>query len=130
MASADVHRGKHANPYPEEDEENDEEDDLAALEEQLEPPVQLDSSYKTVIVVDNTPVVGALLRPVSPSRISHRLPGPEKYEKLVTVLKKIFSALGTLREEGFLLPQDPKTNNTVGCGIRRSFLPLHSTHAR
>lgn len=72
MASADVHRGKHANPYPEEedDEENDEEDDLAALEEQLEPPVQLDTSYKTVIVVDNTPVVGALLRPRCP--VPHR----------------------------------------------------------
>jgi hypothetical protein len=50
------HRGK--NPYPE-DEENDDDDDLAALEEQLEPPVQLDSSYKSVIVVENTPRVGS-----------------------------------------------------------------------
>lgn len=65
MAAADVHRGKHANPYPEDEEENDEEDDLAALEEQLEPPVQLDTSWKSVIVVDNTPVVGAPLRPLS-----------------------------------------------------------------
>ena len=58
MAATDVHRGKVSHPYSEE--EGEDEDDLAALEEQLEPPVQLDTSFKTVIVVDNTPVVGAL----------------------------------------------------------------------
>jgi len=99
MAFADVPRGKHSNPYPDEEDidEEEEDDDLAALEEQLEPPVQLDTTWKTVIVVDNTPVVGQ-----------------EKYDKLVTVLKKIFSALGALREEGFWLPIDPKTQQTVG----------------
>lgn len=68
MDSADAPRGKHSNPYPDEEENDEEEDDLAALEEQLEPPVQLDTTWKTVIVVDNTPVVGAH----SPLRIRAR----------------------------------------------------------
>lgn len=57
MQMADRSNTGRGAPYPDE-EEIDIDDDLAALEEQLEPPVQLDTTWKTVIVVDNTPVVG------------------------------------------------------------------------
>eukprot|EP00899_Mesostigma_viride_P013900 jgi/Mesvir1/22510/Mv18538-RA.2 len=55
--------------------------------------VQTETGFGSVVVVDNLPVV------------------PEaKYEKLVTVLRKIFSQVGTIRDGGLYVPVDEEKN--------------------
>jgi translation initiation factor 3 subunit B len=56
-------------------------------DELLEPDVPMEVGFPKVVVVDNIPIV--------PS---------EKYDKLKSVLSKIFSSVGPVKE--FILPQD------------------------
>lgn len=56
-----------------------------------------ETGFGSVIVVDNTPVVGS-----------------EKIDKLTTVIKRIFGGVGTIRDGGFVLPVDKETGKTKG----------------
>lgn len=57
----------------------------------------MESGFGNIIVVDNLPVV-----PI------------EKFEKLENVIRKIYSQLGVIREDGFFMPLDPETQKTMG----------------
>ncbi|KAL6146914.1 hypothetical protein ACLB2K_057590 [Fragaria x ananassa] len=58
---------------------------------------EMESGFGNIIVVDNLPVV-----PI------------EKFEKLENVIRKIYSQLGVIREDGFFMPLDPETQKTMG----------------
>ncbi|CAI0476704.1 unnamed protein product [Linum tenue] len=62
-------------------------------EEQLDS----DTGFGNVIVVDNLPVVPL-----------------EKFEKLEGVVRKIYSQIGVIKEDGLWMPVDSKTNKTLG----------------
>ncbi|KAL5698942.1 Eukaryotic translation initiation factor 3 subunit B [Ranunculus cassubicifolius] len=68
-------------------------------EEELrhEEGLQFESGYGNVIVVDHLPCVP-----------------PEKFEKLEGVIKKIFSQIGIIKEDGLWMPVDEKTQKTLG----------------
>lgn len=68
-------------------------DDDVAQEENLE----FDSGFGNIIVVDNLPVVPK-----------------EKFEKLVTVVRKIYSQIGAIKEDGLWMPVDPATEKSLG----------------
>jgi len=68
-------------------------DDDAIQEENLE----FDSGFGNIIVVDNLPVVPK-----------------EKFEKLVTVVRKIYSQIGAIKEDGLWMPVDPATEKSLG----------------
>ncbi|XP_038998070.1 eukaryotic translation initiation factor 3 subunit B-like [Hibiscus syriacus] len=68
-------------------------DDDVYHDEQLE----LDSGFGNVIVVDNLPVVPC-----------------EKFENLEGVLRKIYSRIGVIKEDGLWMPVDPETKKTLG----------------
>lgn len=67
----------------------DEDDDIEEI--------QSETGFGSVIVVDNLPVVP-----------------PGKHEKLVTVVRKIYGQIGTIREGGLWMPVDQATKNTKG----------------
>lgn len=56
-----------------------------------------DDSFGSVIVVDNLPVVP-----------------PEKFDKLESVVRKIYNQIGVIKEEGFWMPVNPETKKTLG----------------
>ena len=56
-----------------------------------------DTGFGNIIVVDNTPVVTK-----------------EKFTKLEGVIRKIFSQIGVIKDDGFWMPVDPATEKTVG----------------
>ncbi|CAI0413995.1 unnamed protein product [Linum tenue] len=62
-------------------------------EEQLDS----DTGFGNVIVVDNLPVVPL-----------------EKFEKLEGVVRKIYTQIGVIKEDGLWMPVDSKTNKTLG----------------
>jgi translation initiation factor 3 subunit B len=66
-------------------------------EEDDEPDLVTESGFGNIIVVDNLPVVP-----------------PEKYEKLVGVIRKIFARTGTIRESGLWMPVDEETKLSKG----------------
>lgn len=68
-------------------------DDDVVQEENLE----FDSGFGNIIVVDNLPVVPK-----------------EKFEKLVTVVRKIYSQIGAIKEDGLWMPVDPATEKSLG----------------
>jgi translation initiation factor 3 subunit B len=58
---------------------------------------ETDTGFGNVIVVDNLPVVDSA-----------------KYEKLLGVLKKIFSQIGSIRENGLWMPMREDVNKSTG----------------
>eukprot|EP00741_Cyanophora_paradoxa_P015119 tig00020848_g14590.t1 len=60
-------------------------------EQQLLDEVQPEAGFDSIIVVDGLPVVDQ-----------------DKYEKLVNVVRKIFSQIGAIRENGLYMPKDAK----------------------
>ncbi|PIA45848.1 hypothetical protein AQUCO_01600232v1 [Aquilegia coerulea] len=71
-------------------------------EEELrqEENLEFDAGYGNVIVVDHLPCVP-----------------PEKFEKLEGVIRKIFSQIGVIKEDGLWMPVDPATQKTLGYGF-------------
>ena len=59
--------------------------------------LEFDTGFGNIIVVDNTPVVTK-----------------EKFTKLEGVIRKIFSQIGVIKDDGFWMPVDPATEKTVG----------------
>lgn len=78
-------------PYLPEDDESDGE-----LESRFPMPVMKDT-LDNAIVVDGLPQVPQ-----------------EKYEKLCKLVEKIFTQVGTLAEDGIMMPQDPATGLSKG----------------
>nr|URM60686.1 CPP family protein [Gymnema sylvestre] len=68
-------------------------DDDLREEEELE----FDQGFGNIIVVDNLPVVPR-----------------EKFEKLEGVIRKIYSQIGIIKEDGLWMPVDPETQKTLG----------------
>jgi translation initiation factor 3 subunit B len=62
-----------------------------------EEPPELDMGLSNIIVVDNLPVVP-----------------PEKFEKLENVIRKIYSQIGVIRENGLWMPVNQATKKTYG----------------
>lgn len=59
--------------------------------------LELDSGFSNIIVVDNLPVVPR-----------------EKFEKLEGVIRKIFSQIGVIKEDGLFMPVDPGSEISLG----------------
>ncbi|KAJ1382255.1 Translation initiation factor, beta propellor-like domain [Sesbania bispinosa] len=59
--------------------------------------LEFDSGFANIIVVDNLPVVPR-----------------EKFEKLEGVVRKIYSQIGVIKEDGLWMPIDPETEKTLG----------------
>ena len=59
--------------------------------------VELDTGFGNIIIVDNLPVVPR-----------------EKFEKLEGVIRKIYSQIGLIKDNGLWMPIDPETNKTSG----------------
>lgn len=59
--------------------------------------LEFDTGFGNIIVVDHLPVVPR-----------------EKFEKLEGVLRKIYSLVGVIKENGLWMPVDPVTNMTLG----------------
>ena len=59
--------------------------------------LEFDSGFRNIIVVDNLPVVPR-----------------EKFEKLEGVIRKIYSQIGVIKEDGLWMPIDPETKKTLG----------------
>ncbi|KAL5559619.1 hypothetical protein UlMin_035830 [Ulmus minor] len=68
---------------------------------------EYDTGFGNIIVVDNLPVVP-----------------PEKFEKLEGVIRKIFSQIGVIKEDGFWMPVDQETKKTLGY----CFIEFNSPH--
>ncbi|GAA0145959.1 hypothetical protein Leryth_013162 [Lithospermum erythrorhizon] len=68
-------------------------EDLRREEEAME----FDEGFGNIIVVDNLPVVPK-----------------DKFEKLEGVVKKIYSQIGVIKEDGVWMPVDPDTQKTLG----------------
>ena len=66
-------------------------------EEEDEEIGEHESGFGNIVVVDNLPTVE-----------------PSKYDKLLGVVKKIFSQIGSVRENGLWLPVDDETKKTKG----------------
>ncbi|CAN6319117.1 unnamed protein product [Urochloa humidicola] len=62
-----------------------------------EDPPELEMGLSNIIVVDNLPVVP-----------------PEKFEKLENVIRKIYSQIGAIKENGLWMPVNPETKKTYG----------------
>ncbi|XP_009595023.1 eukaryotic translation initiation factor 3 subunit B-like [Nicotiana tabacum] len=62
-----------------------------------EDPLEFDAGFGNILVVDNLPVVPK-----------------EKFEKLEGVVRKIYSQLGVIKEDGLWMPVDPETQKTLG----------------
>lgn len=59
--------------------------------------LEFESGHGNIIVVDNLPVVPK-----------------EKFEKLETVVRKIYSQIGKITDDGLWMPVDPDTQKTLG----------------
>lgn len=59
--------------------------------------LEFDSGFGNIIVVDNLPVVPR-----------------EKFEKLEGVIRKIYSQISVIKDDGFWMPVDPETKKTLG----------------
>lgn len=59
--------------------------------------MEFDSGFGNIIVVDNLPVVPR-----------------EKFEKLEGVIRKIYSQISVIKDDGFWMPVDPETKKTLG----------------
>lgn len=59
--------------------------------------LEFDSGFGNIIVVDNLPVVAR-----------------EKFEKLEGVIRKIYSQIGVIKDDGLWMPVDPETQKTLG----------------
>lgn len=59
--------------------------------------LEYDSGFGNIIVVDNLPVVAR-----------------EKFDKLEGVIRKIYSQIGVIKEDGLWMPVDPETQKTLG----------------
>jgi len=59
--------------------------------------LEFESGFGNIIVVDNLPVVPR-----------------EKFEKLEGVVRKIYSQIGVIKEDGLWMPVDPETEKTLG----------------
>lgn len=70
-------------------------DDEEVLRNEDDP--ELEMGLSNVIVVDNLPVVP-----------------PEKFEKLENVIRKIYSQIGAIKENGLWMPVNPETKKTYG----------------
>lgn len=57
----------------------------------------MDTGFGNIIIVDNLPVVPR-----------------EKFEKLEGVVRKIYSQIGVIKEDGLWMPVDPETQKTLG----------------
>lgn len=57
----------------------------------------MDSGFGNIVVVDNLPVVPR-----------------EKFEKLEGVVRKIFSQIGVIKEDGLFMPVDPVSEKSLG----------------
>jgi translation initiation factor 3 subunit B len=75
--------------------------------------IQRDTGFSCVVVVDNLPNVSM-----------------EKYEKLINVLKKIFSQLGEVHEDGFYMPVDEAAKKTKGFAFIEFATPDQAMIAR
>ena len=73
--------------------ENSDDDDL--MEEET---LEFDLGFGNIVVVDNLPQVPK-----------------EKFEKLETVIRKIYGQIGLIKEDGLWMPADPSTGKTLGC---------------
>lgn len=58
---------------------------------------ELDIGFGNIIIVDNLPVVPR-----------------EKFDKLEGVIRKIYSQIGVIKEDGLWMPIDPETQKTLG----------------
>jgi hypothetical protein len=75
-----------------------------------EAPVQLNASTSNVVVIDNVPKTEM-----------------KRYEKLYAVIRKIFSAYGTIIDDGLYIPVEGAEPNKMTCGY--AFVEV-STHTR
>lgn len=62
-----------------------------------EDSLEFESGFGNIIVVDNLPVVP-----------------PEKFEKLEGVIRKIYSQIGVVKEDGLWMPVNPDSKKTLG----------------
>lgn len=62
-----------------------------------EESLECEEGFGNIIVVDNLPVVPK-----------------EKFEKLEGVIRKIYSQIGVIKEDGLWMPVDPETQKTLG----------------
>ncbi|KAL0464310.1 UNVERIFIED_CONTAM: Eukaryotic translation initiation factor 3 subunit B [Sesamum latifolium] len=72
---------------------------IASDDEDLkeEESLEFEEGFGNIIVVDNLPVVPK-----------------EKFEKLEGVVRKIYSQIGVIKEDGLWMPVDPETHKTLG----------------
>lgn len=77
--------------------------------------MEFEGGFGNIIVVDNLPVVPR-----------------EKFEKLEGVVRKIYSQIGMIKDDGLWMPVDPSTHKTLGyCFIEYNtpqvlyFSPIH-----
>lgn len=82
-------------------------------EEDEEGDVDYETGFGNIVVVDNLPVVP-----------------PEKFEKLQTVVKKIFGQIGAIRENGLWMPVDEETQKTKGFAFIEYATPQEALTAR
>ena len=59
--------------------------------------MEFDQGFGNIVVVDNLPQVPK-----------------EKFEKLETVIRKIYGQIGVIKEDGLWMPTDPSTEKTLG----------------
>eukprot|EP00798_Chlamydomonas_sp_ICE-L_P008193 gene8193-1455_t len=78
-----------------------------------EEDVESESGFGSVIVVGNLPVVPA-----------------EKFDKLVAVIRKIYSHIGSIREGGMIMPVDETTNLSKGFAFIEFANPQEALAAR
>ncbi|KAK1353715.1 hypothetical protein POM88_052080 [Heracleum sosnowskyi] len=62
-----------------------------------EDSLEFEGGFGNIIVVDNLPVVPR-----------------EKFEKLEGVVRKIYSQIGVIKDDGLWMPVDPATQKTLG----------------
>ncbi|KAF5461330.1 hypothetical protein F2P56_017440 [Juglans regia] len=74
---------------------------------------ELDIGFGNIIIVDNLPVVPR-----------------EKFDKLEGVIRKIYSQIGVIKEDGLWMPIDPETQKTLGYCFIEFNSPLEAELAR
>eukprot|EP00850_Spirogloea_muscicola_P016935 SM000141S00879 [mRNA] locus=s141:121775:136794:- [translate_table: standard] len=85
--------------------DDDEDDEEGAIERE--------TGFGSVVMVDNLPVVP-----------------PEKHDKLVNVVRKIFGQIGSIRENGLWMPVDEATQRTRGYAFIEYTTPQEAQTAR
>lgn len=79
-----------------------------------EDEVEAETGFGSVIVVSDLPQIV-----------------PEKYERLQTVIERVFSKFGlTIRKDGFYMPKDPETQITKGFAFIEFISPEQAQEAR